>query len=188
MPAAFCIVHKCVWASNSLTPPALTQPPLPPPPPASYKPFRALPLPYSTASHNAGGQVGVPKVSKRPNTTPHSPCIGLVKRRKSGMFEQPKAVKQAAVVARQQEKAVVVKQASKVVRKTVEVAKKSLVSVYKPEVAKKSVANVYKPFKARALPKPAPVVVGGSAVVAAGGEKAKASVSDLMRRARRGGG
>ena len=172
MPAAFCIVHKCVWASNSLTPPALTQPPLPPPPPASYKPVRALPLPYSTASHNAGGQVGVPKVSKRPNTTPHSPCIGLVKRRKSGMFEQPKAVKQA----------------SKVVRKTVEVAKKSLVSVYKPEVAKKSVANVYKPFKARALPKPAPVVVGGSAVVAAGGEKAKASVSDLMRRARRGGG
>ena len=43
----------------------------------TYKPFKARPLPTTTGHLGSGGQVGVPKVEKRPTTTPLSPLLGV---------------------------------------------------------------------------------------------------------------
>ena len=52
-------------------------------------PFKALPLPKTSQSHNHhhGGLVGVPKVEKRPPTIPISPHLGL-RRRDDGTFKR----------------------------------------------------------------------------------------------------
>jgi len=42
----------------------------------SFKPFKARPLPVSSSDGGSGGYVGVPKVEKRPTTTPVSPMVG----------------------------------------------------------------------------------------------------------------
>jgi hypothetical protein len=41
-----------------------------------YKPFKARPVPSTTGQFGSGGQVGVPKVEKKPATTPFSPLLG----------------------------------------------------------------------------------------------------------------
>jgi len=41
-----------------------------------YKPFKARPVPSTTGHFGSGGQVGVPKVEKKPTTTPFSPLLG----------------------------------------------------------------------------------------------------------------
>ena len=41
-----------------------------------YKPFKARPAPSTTGQLGSGGQVGVPKVEKKPTTTPFSPLLG----------------------------------------------------------------------------------------------------------------
>ena len=42
----------------------------------SYKPFKARPVPSTTGHVGNGGQIGVPKVEKKPATTPFSPLLG----------------------------------------------------------------------------------------------------------------
>jgi hypothetical protein len=57
---------------------------LPVPLPSSTPaPFRARPVPVSTGLKGHGGQVGVPKVPKRPVTVPSSPCLGPRRRASS---------------------------------------------------------------------------------------------------------
>eukprot|EP00586_Coscinodiscus_wailesii_P021792 CAMPEP_0172520362 /NCGR_PEP_ID=MMETSP1066-20121228/291949_1 /TAXON_ID=671091 /ORGANISM="Coscinodiscus wailesii, Strain CCMP2513" /LENGTH=419 /DNA_ID=CAMNT_0013303105 /DNA_START=1355 /DNA_END=2614 /DNA_ORIENTATION=+ len=58
-----------------------------PPEEDPYKPFKALPLPYTTI---AGGSAGVPKVSKPPPTKPSSPRLGL---KSSGIHSSGKRLK-----------------------------------------------------------------------------------------------
>lgn len=41
-----------------------------------YKPFKARPAPSTTGQLGSGGQVGVPKIEKKPTTTPFSPLLG----------------------------------------------------------------------------------------------------------------
>lgn len=41
-----------------------------------YKPFKARPVPSTTGHLGSGGQIGVPKVEKKPTTTPFSPLLG----------------------------------------------------------------------------------------------------------------
>lgn len=41
-----------------------------------YVPFKARPLPVTTGDLGHGGQIGVPKVSKKPPTVPNSPRLG----------------------------------------------------------------------------------------------------------------
>jgi hypothetical protein len=43
---------------------------------SSYKPFKARPVPRTTGQVGSGGQIGVPKVEKKPATTPFSPLLG----------------------------------------------------------------------------------------------------------------
>lgn len=47
-----------------------------------YKPFKARPVPSTTGYLGSGGQVGVPKVEKKPTTTPFSPLLGVRRPRK----------------------------------------------------------------------------------------------------------
>jgi hypothetical protein len=47
-----------------------------------YKPFKARPAPDTTGHFGSGGQVGVPKVEKKPATTPFSPLLGSRRPRK----------------------------------------------------------------------------------------------------------
>jgi hypothetical protein len=44
--------------------------------------FKARPVPASTGVKGQGGQIGVPKVPKRPVTVPFSPCLGPKRRNK----------------------------------------------------------------------------------------------------------
>ena len=54
--------------------------------------FRARPVPASTGLQGHGGQVGVPKVQKRPVTVPSSPCLGPRRRATSaGRLRPPKS-------------------------------------------------------------------------------------------------
>jgi len=43
---------------------------------SAFKPFKARPLPETTGPKGMGGLVGVPKVEKKPTTTPFSPLLG----------------------------------------------------------------------------------------------------------------
>lgn len=49
-----------------------------------YKPFKARPVPNTTGHFGSGGQVGVPKVEKKPTTTPFSPLLGARRPREEG--------------------------------------------------------------------------------------------------------
>jgi hypothetical protein len=49
-----------------------------------YKPFKARPAPNTTGHLGSGGQVGVPKVEKKPATTPFSPLLGARRLKKNG--------------------------------------------------------------------------------------------------------
>jgi hypothetical protein len=51
---------------------------------SAYKPFKARPVPNTTGHFGSGGQVGVPKVEKKPATTPFSPLLGARRPRKEG--------------------------------------------------------------------------------------------------------
>jgi hypothetical protein len=53
--------------------------------------FRARPVPASTGLQGHGGQVGVPKVPKRPVTIPSSPCLGPRRRASSAGRLRPPA-------------------------------------------------------------------------------------------------
>lgn len=50
----------------------------------AYKPFKARPVPNTTGHFGSGGQVGVPKVEKKPATTPFSPLLGARRPKKEG--------------------------------------------------------------------------------------------------------
>ena len=41
-----------------------------------YRPFKARPVPSTTGHIGSGGQIGIPKVEKKPTTTPFSPLLG----------------------------------------------------------------------------------------------------------------
>ena len=103
------------------------------------KAFKARPLPPTTGSLGNGGLDGVPKVEKRPTTTPFSPLLGARRPRKMKIkaLAKPKEHKTSKSVSKEQ-----TKPTSQEIQPTSHISK--------PATAK--IDGLARPFKARSVP------------------------------------